>query len=81
MHIVEVLAWFDLEGRAQPLKFIWDGVTYPVASTGRQWEDETGQHTLVMDHRDRVFELVFTASERRWFLKPPEQPQQGIFPA
>ena len=81
MHSVEVLAWFDLEGRAQPLKFIWDGVTYPVASSGRQWEDETGQHTLVMDHRDRVYELVFSSAEKRWYLKPPVQPQQGILPS
>jgi len=69
MEAVEVEARFDTHGRVTPLKFVWEGRTYLVDSTGRRWEDAQGQHLLVMIPGGQVFELLFAPLERRWYLR------------
>ena len=68
MEALEVIARFDRQGKTTPLNFIWRGREYPVISVGRGWQDEAGQHILVMAPGERVFELVFSASDMRWFM-------------
>jgi hypothetical protein len=68
MQPVEVTARFDKEGKITPLRFNWKGSDYLVESTGRRWEAQDGRHTLVMVPGGRIFELIYTPMEGRWFL-------------
>ncbi len=68
MEAIEVTARFDASGRVTPLSFSWQGSTYLVDSTGRRWQDENGQHILVMVPAGRVFELIYVPSRKRWYL-------------
>jgi len=74
MESIEVTARFDGHGIVTPLSFSKQGRSYTVESTGRRWEDDLGQHILVMvcgpcSGGDNVFELVFNSTERVWHLK------------
>lgn len=69
MELINVTVRFNSNGRIAPVDFTWGDVTYPVESTGRRWEDEQGQHILVMVPGDRVFDLVYQPSERLWYLR------------
>jgi nicotinamide-nucleotide amidase len=68
---VEVMARFDAEGQLMPVSFSWQGQAHTVSSTGRRWQDDTGQHVLVMGVGDKVFELVYAPAEMRWYVRPP----------
>ena len=69
MDWIEVIARFDQDGRITPQHFTWQGVDYMVESTGRRWQDQEGQHVLVMVPGERVLELIFQAEQGRWYLK------------
>ena len=69
--LVEVTARFDTQGRAFPQSFSWEGITYRISSTGRRWEDTNSQHILVMEAGGKVFEMIFTPSSCRWYVKRP----------
>ena len=69
MDPIEVTARFDLEGKATPLQFTWQGRDYSIESTGRRWESDQGQHILVMAVGGHVFEVLFVPQEMQWFLK------------
>ena len=66
MEPVEVVARFDPEGFAKPLKFTWQDRTYPVNSVGRHWRDEDGAHVLLVASDD-VYELLFKPADGRWY--------------
>lgn len=68
---VEVTARWLPGGRFEPSQFIWQGRTYLVESTGRQWEDEAGLHVLCMAAGGLVFELSFKLNPAGWVLRPP----------
>jgi len=70
MEPVEVAARFGLDGKIVPLNFSWREKSYKITSVGRSWEDEAGRHILVMTPGDRIFELVFTPAESRWYIHP-----------
>jgi hypothetical protein len=69
MEPVEVIARFDLDGVITPVRFAWRQVEYPITSIGRRWDDESGQHILVMVPGDRVFELIYQTSSGMWQLR------------
>jgi hypothetical protein len=69
MEAIEVTVRFDEQGKATPVQFSWRGQSYRVESTGRRWEDEKGQHVLVMIPGGRVFEMLFSSNDRRWYLR------------
>ena len=73
MDQIEVTAHFDRDGKIVPVRFFWRGEDYPVSSTGRSWQDESGQHYLVMLPDDRVFELIYQPDSFRWYLNLPGQ--------
>ncbi|MFZ5808624.1 MAG: CinA family protein [Chloroflexota bacterium] len=47
--------------------FVWQGKGHTVESHGRQWDDTLGRHFLVMDIRQKVYELIWTSSGC-WYL-------------
>ncbi len=69
MEAVEVVARHDADGRLTPLSFTWQGQSFPVASSGRRWQDERGEHILVMIPFERVCELMFVPTEGRWYVR------------
>ena len=68
MDPVEVTARFDPQGKVTPMDFTWQGHKYPVVSTGRRWEDENGEHILVMVPGEKVYELVYVPTQKRWYI-------------
>ena len=69
MEAIEVTVKFDQSGNIKPLSFIRKGISHPVDSIGRQWEDNTGRHYLVMVPIERIFELLFVPTELRWYIR------------
>ena len=69
--LVEVTARFDIQGRAFPQNFTWEGITYRISSSGRRWEDTKGQHIMVMEAGGKVFEMIFSPASYRWYVKRP----------
>lgn len=69
MEPVEVVVRFDRQGKVLPQSFIWRQQEYMVTSMGRRWQDDQGQHILVMTPDERVNELVYVPGEMRWYLK------------
>ena len=43
----------------------------PIISSGRQWQDESGWHVLVMDIQNQVYELLYQ-NDGRWYCRPPQ---------
>jgi hypothetical protein len=70
MEIIEVISKLDPQGKLLPIRFTWKGVSYPVDSIGRQWEDDRGQHILVMIPGGRTFELLYASRDQVWLLIP-----------
>ena len=68
MEPIEVTAHFDSQGIITPLHFTWKGGKYRVESTGRRWQDDVGQHMLVMVASGRIYELTFKHGEGRWYI-------------
>lgn len=68
MDTIEVTAHFDPEGRITPITFIWEGRSYSIEGTGRQWEAKDGFHILVMIPGNRVFHLIFNRGTGIWKL-------------
>lgn len=69
MESIGVIARFNEQGQVDPLSFMRAGRSYHVDTVGKRWEDESGQHYLVMVPLERVFELLFVRNENRWYLK------------
>ena len=70
MEPIEVNVRYDSHGQLVPTSFIWQEQEYIVESTGRRWQDDVGEHILVMVEAKKVYELVHAQVERRWYLKP-----------
>jgi hypothetical protein len=70
MELIDVSAHIDSEGKMTPFGFTRKGIYYPVDSIGRRWEDENGQHILVMIPGGRTFEIFYASRERAWYLIP-----------
>jgi hypothetical protein len=66
---VDVIAHHDQSGKIYPLTFIRSGSAYKVRDVGRRWNDDAGEHILVMIDKDEVCELLHDA-DGRWFLLP-----------
>ncbi len=69
MESIEVIARFNEQGQIDPLSFLRAGRSYHIDTIGRRWEDESGQHFLVMVPLERVCELLYVINESRWYLK------------
>ena len=69
MEPIDVTAQFDQAGNVRPSRFTWKKGIVLVESTGRQWLADDGWHVLVLDGVGNAYELVFVATERRWYLR------------
>ena len=70
MEPIEVNVRYDSHGQLVPTSFICQEQEYTLESTGRRWQDDVGEHILVMVEAKKVYELVHAQVERRWYLKP-----------
>ena len=68
MEPIEVTANFTEQGVISALHFTWKGSRYRVESTGRRWQDDSGQHMLVMVASGQIYELTFKGLVGRWFI-------------
>ncbi len=68
MEPIEVTANFNGQGVITPLHFTWKGSRFRVESTGRRWQDDHGQHMLVMVASGQIYELTFKTHEARWYI-------------
>jgi hypothetical protein len=65
-----VTAQFDIEGDVFPISFTLKGVQFSIDTIGRKWQDEKGNHFLVMVPSKRVYELLFVPKEMCWYQVP-----------
>jgi hypothetical protein len=70
MEVVEVNARYDGQGKLIPTSFIWQERMCPIESIGRRWQDDAGEHILVMVKDKKVYELLHSLIEKRWYLRP-----------
>lgn len=68
MEPIEVTTRYNHHGEIIPPSFIWRGREYKVISVGRVWQDEAGHHILVMVPDEKVYELIYSSKELRWYL-------------
>jgi len=70
MKAIEVQAQIDGQGQVMPRRFTWQGQETRVDAIGRRWQDEDGEHILVMvQPGDRVYELLHGADEKWWLVR------------
>ena len=67
MDKIQVTARFTPRGKIIPTEFISEGVAIAVHDIGRQWEDDTGKHILVMDAQHTTYHLLFKRDELTWY--------------
>ena len=67
---ISVTAQFDIEGDVFPISFTKEGVQYSIDDIGRKWQDENGNHFLVMVPSERVYELLYVPKEMCWYQVP-----------
>jgi hypothetical protein len=69
MQEIDVTSRFDRKGKIIPVKFELEGKEYLADGVGRRWEDEDGEHILVMAQpNNRVYELLFKSGEGIWWM-------------
>ena len=74
---IEVGAHKDIGGSWVPDRFIWDNTIYKILEIGRRWQDEDGEHILVMALGEHVYELILSIDQISWYLKLPFTPQKA----
>ena len=67
---ISVKAQFDIEGDVFPISFTLKGMQYSINVVGRKWQDEKGNHFLVMVPSERVYELLFVPKKMCWYQVP-----------
>jgi len=69
MQEIDVTSRFDRKGKIIPVTFELEGKEYRVDGVGRRWEDEKGEHILVMvQPNNRVYELLFKSADGVWWM-------------
>ena len=69
--LIDVIARHDESGTIYPLHFIWSGTSYRVSDVGRRWQDDAGEHILVMLDSGQVCELLHDGTGRWSILRRP----------
>ena len=69
MEVIEVVTRQSSVEKVSPRSFIWRDKQYMVESIGRRWQDEKGEHLLVMIEPGlRVFELLYDSLDEQWWI-------------
>ncbi|MDR3574564.1 MAG: hypothetical protein P4L50_11920 [Anaerolineaceae bacterium] len=74
---IEVGVHKDIDGPWQPERFIWQSSTYSVLGIGRRWQEDDGEHMLVMVVGGQVYELIRAADQTGWYIKPSAGPRMA----
>ena len=61
-------ARFDVDGAVHPRRFTWNHAWLQVSDVGRQWEDVSGRHVLVMAEGQYTFELLLRRESLVWHV-------------
>jgi hypothetical protein len=69
MEKVGVECRFDPDGRVHVRRVHMDD-QWQAAAQGRQWQDESGRHVLVMLPGERIVELWLSVQDLTWRLAP-----------
>jgi len=64
--VIHVEVRFRDDGEILPLVFVWEERRFPVLTLGRQWQEGSSQHFLVMTSGERVFEITYNEDEGNW---------------
>lgn len=67
MERIGVDCRFDANGRVR-VRRIQLGEEWRSVAQGRQWQDESGRHVLVMLPEERIEELLLSAADLTWRL-------------
>jgi len=67
MERIGVDCRFEADGRVRVRRIQMGGAWQTVAQ-GRQWQDESGRHVLVMLAGERIEELLLSAGDLTWRL-------------
>jgi hypothetical protein len=57
---------FEDDGTVRPRRFTWNQGWLQVSDVGRQWEDESGRHVLVMTGGHDTYELLLQRETLAW---------------
>jgi len=69
MEVIEVILRMDAENKVAPASFRWQGKTLRVESVSKRWDEEDGEHFLLMTQPgDQVFEVLNRVSEGHWVM-------------
>lgn len=68
MEKIDITTRFSREGKLIPLEFILGDRTIGILNVGRQWEDKSGRHILVMDYQEQTYHLFFDMGDLSWYL-------------
>jgi len=65
---------FEADGTLRPRRFTWNETWLQVSDVGRQWEDESGRHVLVMAEGHYTFELLLQRETLVWrVVRAPDE--------
>ncbi|MGD8456743.1 MAG: hypothetical protein PVF83_10185 [Anaerolineales bacterium] len=75
MDPIEVSSRVNQAGEQIPFLFTWEGNSYRVDGVGRRWEENEGEHILVMVQPDnQVYELRFEPTSSCWQMVKKHEP-------
>lgn len=66
--VIHVEARFAEDGGILPLVFVWEERRFAVLALGRQWQEGSSRHFLVMTSEDKVFEITYNEDEGNWCM-------------
>jgi hypothetical protein len=66
---IEVNTREDRGGEQIPMECIVGGARYRVFGVGRRWQEDDGEHLMVMFSRDRAVELLHSFDGKWWLVK------------
>ena len=77
MEPIEVEATLGKDDELLPRRFVWRGSQLQVSDLGRRWNDEQGEHILVMvEPGKRVYELLHT--DEQWQMVRSFTPKRSV---
>jgi hypothetical protein len=75
MTLIEVTSRLNKVGERVPFSFTWRDKSYRVDGVGRRWEENDGEHILVMvQPKNQVYELLYEPEDDRWRMVKKHEP-------
>ena len=67
-NAIHVEARFRDDGEIVPFAFVWEERRFAVLALGRQWQEDSSRHFLVMTSEDKMFEIIYNEDEGNWCM-------------